>query len=109
MNIFCIKSCQHTGKFSTHITFIKGRKNQLPSREANNEYLPCYDVGIFLVGYSSLPIVLSLAEINPTEKIYFIYSKDTKDVLDEIHNRIQGYAVPYYFFISSTCWEHGSE
>ena len=58
-------------------------------RRCNGSLLcPAYDIGIFLVGFSSLPIVLSLAEINPREKIYFIYSSDTEKVLNEINNRI---------------------
>lgn len=47
-----------------------------------------YDVGIFLVGFSTLPIVLSLAEIHPTKEIYFLYSKETEPMLQEIANRI---------------------
>lgn len=48
----------------------------------------CYDVGIFLVGFSSLPIVLSLAEIQPRVQIYFLYSRDTRPMLGEIADRI---------------------
>lgn len=51
--------------------------------------LPPYDIGIFLVGYSSLPIALSLAEIQPCEKIYFLYSTDTEDILNEIADRLR--------------------
>ena len=56
----------------------------------NNGTLLCpeYDVGIFLVGFSTLPIVLSLAEIQPTKEIYFLYSSDTINMLSEISNRI---------------------
>lgn len=73
-----------------HTTNISRRKSgDLLSREDDHNLLPCYDVGIFLVGFSSLPIALSLAEIDPKEEIYFIYSKDTKFVLDEIHKRIK--------------------
>lgn len=59
--------------------------------EKKQEYLPNlnYDIGIFLVGFSSLPIVLSLAEIQPTEKIYFLYSSDTKKKCYEITDRMQ--------------------
>ena len=46
-----------------------------------------YDVGIFLVGFSSIPIVLSIAEIQPRQKIYFIHSNDTRRKCDEITNR----------------------
>ena len=64
---------------NTHRFKQEGKK--LPSREQ-------YKVGIFLVGFSSLPIVLSIAEIQPREKIYFIHSKDTEPKCDEITNRI---------------------
>ena len=47
-----------------------------------------YAVGIFLVGFSSLPIVLSIAEIQPSQRIYFLHSKDTESRCDEITNRI---------------------
>ena len=47
-----------------------------------------YNVGIFLVGFSSLPIVLSIAEIQPCQKIYFIHSKDTEKKCDEIILRL---------------------
>ncbi len=48
-----------------------------------------YDVGIFLVGFRSLPIVLSLAEIQPRQEIYFIHSEETGTKCDEIANRIE--------------------
>lgn len=48
-----------------------------------------YDVGIFLVGFSSLPIALSIAEIQPRQKIYFLHSEDTFERCDEITDRIQ--------------------
>lgn len=47
-----------------------------------------YDVGIFLVGFSSLPIVLSIAEIQPRQEIYFLHSKDTDRQCNEITDRI---------------------
>ena len=46
-----------------------------------------YDVGIFLIGFSSIPIVLSIAEIQPRQKIYFIHSNDTRRKCNEITNR----------------------
>ena len=55
------------------------------------EHLPinaAYDVGIFLVGFSGLPIVLSIAEIQPRQEIYFIHSNDTRTKCDEITNRL---------------------
>ena len=64
--------------------------------ETQQEHLSAfnYDIGIFLVGFSSLPIVLSLAEIQPTEKIYFLYSSDTKrklyDIADRMRAMLQG-------------------
>ena len=66
--------------FHTHNTY-----------EKNEGHLPDinYDIGIFLVGFSSLPIVLSLAEIQPTEKIYFLYSSDTKNKCYDIANRMR--------------------
>ncbi|MDE0426615.1 MAG: hypothetical protein OXN25_17335 [Candidatus Poribacteria bacterium] len=73
--------------FNTHNIYQR-KKNQLPSRGDNNNYLSCYDVGIFLVGFSTLPIALSLAEIQPLKQVYFLYSDDTVDMLDEINNRI---------------------
>ena len=48
-----------------------------------------YNVGIFLVGFSSLPIVLSIAEIQPRQKIYFIHSGDTERKCDEIILRFE--------------------
>lgn len=74
--------------FHTHNT-ARRRSGELPKRDDENEtLLPTYHIGIFLVGYSSLPIALSLAEIQPTEQIYFLYSKDTKEFLDEIFDRL---------------------
>ena len=64
------------------------------SRRESGDLLPDYDVGIFLVGYSSIPIALSLAEINPREEIYFIYSNETTGVLQEINQRIQAMLQP---------------
>ncbi len=66
--------------FHTHNIYEK-RNDSLPSDLT-------YDVGIFLVGFSTLPIVLSLAEIHPNKKIYFLYSKETKPMLQEISDRI---------------------
>ena len=58
-------------------------------RRCNGSLLcPAYDVGVFLVGFSTLPIVLSLAEIQPTQEIYFLYSEETESMLKEISNRI---------------------
>ena len=73
--------------FHTH-NISRRRENLLPNREGNNDLPPCYDVGIFLVGFSSIPIVLSLAEIQPNEQIYFLYSRETEHVLHEISDRI---------------------
>ena len=72
----------HTHNISRRMT------GALPCRENDYNHLPYYNVGIFLVGFSSLPITLSLAEIQPREQIYFLYSKDTKDTLYEIGDRI---------------------
>ena len=69
-------TCQRENKF-------------LPCRENDVNLLPCYHVGIFLVGFSSLPIVLSLAEIQPREEIYFLYSRETQPTLYEIGDRIK--------------------
>jgi hypothetical protein len=74
--------------FHTH-NIYRRKQNVLPCRDNDVNGLPDYDVGIFLVGFSSLPIVLSLAEIQPREQIYFLYSTDTKDMLAEIGNRIR--------------------
>lgn len=74
--------------FHTHNIYQR-RYDELPCRNGNDERLPCYDVGIFLVGFSSLPIVLSLAEIQPTEQIYFLYSSKTEPMLHEISDRIR--------------------
>ena len=75
--------------FHTH-NIYRRKEGELSCRADNVDLLPCYDVGIFLVGYSSLPIVLSLAEIQPTEQIYFLYSRDTErsGILDQIAERI---------------------
>ena len=59
-----------------------GGEEHLPSQSG-------YDVGIFLVGFSSLPIVLSLAEIQPCQEIYFIHSRDTATKCDEITKRFK--------------------
>ena len=59
-------------------------------QSGGEEHLPInapYDVGIFLVGFSSLPIVLSIVEIQPRKEIYFIHSNDTREKCDEITNR----------------------
>ena len=74
--------------FHTHNTALR-EKGQLPKRHKDdNEQLPRYDIGIFLVGYSSRPIALSLAEIQPCEEIYFLYSSDTRPILSDISNRL---------------------
>ena len=65
------------------------RECKLLKRGKDDSLLPSYDIGIFLVGYSSLPIALSLAEIQPCEKIYFLYSSDTIDMLGEICDRLE--------------------
>lgn len=49
-------------------------------KEKNFLVLPEYDVGIFLVGFSELPIIFSLATLLPKE-IYFIYSPESKSSL----------------------------
>ena len=49
----------------------------------------CYDVGIFLVGYSSIPIVLSIAAIQPHQEIYFLHSERTDYIVLEIRERIK--------------------
>ena len=49
----------------------------------------CYDVGIFSVGFSSLPIALSIAEIQPRQKIYFLHSDDTGEKCSEIIDRVE--------------------
>lgn len=51
----------------------------------------CYDVGIFSVGFSSLPIALSIAEIQPRQNIYFLHSDDTRahEKCDEIIDRVE--------------------
>ena len=74
--------------FHTH-NISRRMSNLLPNRESANAFLPRYDVGIFLVGFSSLPIVLSLAEIQPQEEIYFLYSSETESCLHEISDRIR--------------------
>ena len=74
--------------FHTHNT-ARRRNGELHKRDKSDETrLPTYHIGIFLVGYSSLPIALSLAEIQPTEQIYFLYSQDTKGYLAEIFERL---------------------
>ena len=75
--------------FHTHNT-ARRRNGELLKRDDSDEAcLPSYDIGIFLVGYSSLPIALSLAEIQPTGQIYFLYSSDTRPILLEIGDRLQ--------------------
>lgn len=64
---------------NTH-QWVEVRDDDLPSSVG-------YDVGIFLVGFSSLPIVLSIAEIQPRKKIYFIHSDDTERKCNEIIKR----------------------
>ena len=64
-----------------HNTYRWGGVDQLPSNSQ-------YDVGIFLVGFSSLPIVLSIAEIQPRQEIYFLHSPETERRCEEITNRI---------------------
>ena len=67
--------------FRAHNTYRWGGVARLPSN------VP-YDVGIFLVGFSSLPIALSIAEIQPRQGIYFLHSADTDRKCDEIIDRI---------------------
>lgn len=66
--------------FHTH-NIHRQNKGFLPSS-------PCYDIGIFLVGFSSLPIALSLAEIQPCHKIYFLHSGKTDYIIPEIEERV---------------------
>ena len=74
--------------FHTHNT-ARRKHVELLKRDGSDETcLPIYHIGIFLVGYSSLPIALSLAEIQPTEKIYFLYSEDTREYLSDIFDRL---------------------
>ena len=65
-----------------HNIYRWGGEDHLPSQSG-------YDVGIFLVGFSSLPIVLSIAEVQPCQKIYFIHSNDTVTKCDEIITRFE--------------------
>ena len=65
-----------------HNTYHWGEVGALPSN------VP-YDVGIFLVGFSSLPIALSIAEIQPRQEIYFLHSEDTFERCNEIIDRIE--------------------
>ena len=65
--------------FKAHNTYRK-KNGDLPNQE--------YDIGVFLVGFSTVPITLSLAEIQPCQEIYFLYSEETTDMLNEISNRI---------------------
>ena len=65
-----------------HNTYKWDGTQNLPSQ--NN-----YDVGIFLIGFSSLPIALSIAEIQPRQKIYFLHSEDTEPKCNEITDRIK--------------------
>lgn len=76
--------------FHTH-NIYRRQNGDLRCQDSNTDMLICYDVGVFLVGYSSLPIVLSLAEIQPCQDIYFLYSRETQDsgALDEIADRIK--------------------
>jgi len=54
-----------------------------------------YDIGIFLVGYSIIPIILSVAEIRP-KKIIFITSYDTDYLVDWILEGIQSVNSDYH-------------
>ena len=77
--------------FHTH-NIARIRNKELPCRGDNTDLLPCYDVGIFLVGFSSIPIALSLAEIQPAQKIYFLYSSGmdgTQNTCFEIADRME--------------------
>lgn len=75
--------------FHTHNTARRKHGELLKRDDRDETCLPHYHIGIFLVGYSSLPIALSLAEIQPTEQIYFLYSSDTKEYLKKISNRLK--------------------
>ena len=65
-----------------HNTYHWGEVGALPSN------VP-YDVGIFLVGFSSLPIALSIAEIQPRQNVCFLHSEDTFERCNEIIDRIE--------------------
>lgn len=82
-----------TNKFvSSKITKNTISRKYLRWRGFLTNLLPCYDVGIFLVGFSSLPIALSLAEIQPSQEIYFLYSSGpdgTRDTCYDIADRMQ--------------------
>ena len=79
-----------------HNTYRWGNTSQLPSNSQ-------YDVGIFLVGFSSLPIVLSIAEIQPRKEIYFLHSPETNHKCDEITNRLREMLVDPQDFAPLIC------
>jgi len=63
-----------------------------------------YDIGIFLVGYTPMPIVLSLAEIKPME-VVLITSEDTRDETTLIKESIEILAPDYFRKLSPDKWE----
>lgn len=54
-----------------------------------------YDTGIYLVGYSIMPVILSILQIQPSS-IVFVATDDTQDFIDEIKNGIKSVADKYY-------------
>ncbi len=54
-----------------------------------------YDLGIFLVGHSIMPVILSIAEIRP-KSIIFVTSDDTTGLVDEIKDGVKILDSEYY-------------
>ncbi|OQY10107.1 MAG: hypothetical protein B6I30_08845 [Desulfobacteraceae bacterium 4572_187] len=47
-----------------------------------------HDIGIFLVGYSIMPLILSIAELQP-ERIIFVVTDDTEYLVEEIKDGLK--------------------
>ena len=54
----------------------------------NELYNTIYDIGIFMIGFSDSPILMSLDVIRP-EKIIFIYTEDSKTTIENMQEHIK--------------------
>jgi hypothetical protein len=73
--------------------------NQVKTQEKTLRIDENYDTGIYLVGYSIMPLILSISYIKPSE-IIFVVTPDTQPLIDEIKGGINGISPDYHAFIS---------
>lgn len=73
--------------------------NQVKSQDKSLRIDENYDTGIYLVGYSIMPLILSISYIKQSE-IIFVVTPDTQPLIDEIKGGINGISPDYHAFIA---------